>query len=170
MDKRRLLLGLGLLFALVLSVFGDKTPNASISQPTLLTTVQVPHANQASATKQAAQQPTVLVVKDRQQLIAHDGKQPAGLFDPHSWAPPPRLVPQVILPPPPPTAPPLPFTYLGKQKEGGEWVVFLKRGNATYIVKPLDLIETAYRVEAIAPPSMTLVYLPLNQPQILLIE
>jgi lipoprotein-anchoring transpeptidase ErfK/SrfK len=170
MNTKRLLLSLGLLFALVLAVFGDKAPNTSISHPTLLTAVQVPHANQASATKQATQQSTVLVVKDRHQLIARHDKQPAGLFDPHSWAPPPRLVPQVILQPPPPTAPPLPFTYLGKQKESEEWVVFLKRDNVTYIVKPLDVIEAAYRVEAIAPPSMTLIYLPLNQPQTLLIE
>jgi len=170
MKTRRLLLGLGLLFALVLAVYGDKTPNASISQPTLSTAVQVPHANPASTTQQATQQPTPLVVKDRQQLIARQDKQPAGLFDPHSWAPPPRPVPQVVSQPPPPTAPPLPFTYLGKQKESGEWVVFLKRGNATYIAKPLDVIETAYRVQAITPPSMTLIYMPLNQPQTLLIE
>ncbi len=165
-----MLLGLGLLFALLLAVFGDRTPNASISEPTLLAPAQVPRANQAHAAIQATKQPTVLVVKDRQQLIARIGKEPAGLFDPHSWAPPPRVVPQVIVQPPPPTAPPLPFTYLGKQKESGEWVVFLKRGNATYIVKPLDVIEAAYRIEAISPPSMTLIYMPLNQPQTLLIE
>jgi hypothetical protein len=148
----------------------DRLPNASISEPTTLTTAQVSHANQADVTKQAAPQSTVPVVKDRQQLISRLTKQPAELFDPRSWAPPPKPVPQVILQPPPPTAPPMPFAYLGKQKEGGEWVVFLKRGNATFIVKPLDIVETAYRVEAIAPPSMTLIYLPLNQRQTLLIE
>lgn len=170
MNTRRLLLSVGLLFALALAVFGDKTPNVSISEPTPLASAQVSQANQANATKQATPQSTVPVIIDRQQLISRLAKQPAELFDPRSWAPPPKPVPQVIVQPPPPTAPPMPFTYLGKQKEAGEWVVFLKRGNVTFIVKPLDVVETAYRVEAIAPPSMTFIYLPLNQRQTLLIE
>lgn len=135
MNTRRLLLGLGLLFALALAVFGDKTPNVSVSEPALLMPLQVPRDKRASVPNQSTPQPTVLVVKDRQQLIAHDDKPTAGLFGPHSWAPPPRpLPPAIVLPPPPPMAPPLPFTYLGKQKEAGEWIVFLKRGNATLIV------------------------------------
>jgi hypothetical protein len=171
MNTKRLLLGLGLLFASALAVFGDKTPNVSVSEPALLMPLQASRDIQASVPSQPTSQPGVLVVKDRQQLIVHDKKPTTGLFDPHSWAPPPRPVPPaMVLPPPPPMAPPLPFTYLGKQKEAGEWMVFLKRGNTTLIVKLLDVVETAYRIEAIAPPSMTLIYLPLNQPQTLLIE
>jgi hypothetical protein len=171
MNTRRLLLGLGLLFALVIAVFGDKTPNLAVSEPALLIPLQVPRDSQVNVSNQSTSQAAVLVVKDRQQLIAHDDKSAAELFNPHSWAPPPIPVPPaIVLPPPPPMAPPLPFTYLGKQKEAGEWMVFLKRGNTTLIVKLLDVVEIAYRIEMIAPPSMTLIYLPLNQPQTLLIE
>ena len=62
-------------------------------------------------------------------------------------------------------APPLPFIYLGKVAADGAWEVFLARGDKTYIVRDNTVIDGAYRVEAIAPPVMTLTYLPLNQVQ-----
>ena len=68
-------------------------------------------------------------------------------------------------PPPPPTAPPLPFTLIGKANENGAWEVYLARAGKTYIVKPKTVIDGMYRVDAIAPPFLTLTYLPLNQVQ-----
>ncbi len=62
-------------------------------------------------------------------------------------------------------APPLPFQFLGKAAEKGEWEVFLARGDKTYVVRKQDVIDGAYRVDAIAPPNLTLTYLPLNQVQ-----
>ncbi|MET0855151.1 MAG: hypothetical protein ABWY27_00260 [Telluria sp.] len=69
------------------------------------------------------------------------------------------------LPSPPPTAPPLPFTFLGKAVEKGEWEVFLARGAETLIVRNKTVIDGVYRVDAIAPPAMTFTYLPMNQVQ-----
>jgi hypothetical protein len=54
----------------------------------------------------------------------------------------------------------LPFTYIGKQSSDGRWQVFLSRGDETLIVSEQTVIDGAYRVESIAPPTMTLVYLP----------
>ncbi len=61
--------------------------------------------------------------------------------------------------------PPLPFTYLGKKFEDGAWEVYLARGERTIIARPQTVIEGGYRVDAIAPPNLSLTYLPLNKAQ-----
>lgn len=89
------------------------------------------------------------------------------LFALRSWTPPPPPAP-----PPPkvaPTAPPLPFTFLGKKFQDGQWEVFLGNGDFTYIVREGLTFAAAYQVQSIQPPNMTLVYMPLNQPQTLAI-
>jgi hypothetical protein len=92
-----------------------------------------------------------------------DGGGPAGLFASHSWEPPPP--PVAPAPPPPPTAPPLPYTYVGKKLEAGAWEVYLARGDQVLVVRPDTVIENTYRVGAILPPTLNLTYLPLNQLQ-----
>jgi hypothetical protein len=58
--------------------------------------------------------------------------------------------------------PSLPFTYLGKRGADGNWEVYLTRGDETLIVRDQMVIDGSYRVDAIKPPTMTLVYLPLK--------
>ena len=41
----------------------------------------------------------------------------------------------------------------------------MARGDKTYVVRNKTVIEGAYRVDRIAPPLMTVTYLPLNQVQ-----
>jgi hypothetical protein len=79
--------------------------------------------------------------------------------------PPPILPPESFLPPPPVAAPPLLFEYLGKQQEDGKWTVFLAHQEQMYIVREGGMIESDYRVEKIAPPMLTVTYLPLRQRQ-----
>jgi hypothetical protein len=67
-------------------------------------------------------------------------------------------------------APPLPFTYLGKQEERGLWRVFLGHQGSTLVVEAGDLLADNYQVVEIAPSQMTLTYLPLNEKQTLLLE
>lgn len=62
-------------------------------------------------------------------------------------------------------APPLPFIVLGKAVADGEWEIYLGRGDRTYSVHKQSVIDGVYRVDKIAPPMMTLTYLPLNQVQ-----
>ncbi len=57
------------------------------------------------------------------------GPMNADLFPPQSWRPPPPPARGMVEPPPPPPmAPPLPFQYLGRWREGGKDVVFLAQG------------------------------------------
>jgi len=62
-------------------------------------------------------------------------------------------------------APPLPFAYIGKAAADGAWEVYLSRADKVYVVRLKTVIDGTYRVDAIAPPMMTLTYLPLNQVQ-----
>jgi len=71
--------------------------------------------------------------------------------------------------PPPPSAPVLPFTYMGKLISGGDLAVFLIQGERNLVVHEGDTIDALYRVEHIAEGAITLVYLPLDQRQTLII-
>lgn len=104
--------------------------------------------------------------EDREQLpAAARAPRPAGkeevidLFPRQTWYVPP--------PPPPPTAPPLPFTYLGKVVDGNEMVVFVSLAERNFAVHKGEVINGNYRIDDIAPPTMTVTYLPLNQKQTL---
>lgn len=91
----------------------------------------------------------------------------ADLFEVKSWFVPPP--PPKPLPPPPPSAPPLPFAYMGKLIEDGQLTVFLTKQELNYVVKVGDTIDRMYKVEEVTPSMMTLVYLPLNIKQTLMI-
>lgn len=186
MKTRHLLLGAGFVLAASVAVLGDRTPSTAISEPAKpLSSVTRASASISTGTKPVASNPApstvkmdganaprngVLALYERQQLIGRDDPNlPGVLFAPHSWTPPPPPPPKP-LPPPPPMAPPLPFKYLGKLKEADQWQVFLVRDSSTFIVRLNDVIENQYRVQQINPPSMTLLYLPLNQTQSLTIE
>lgn len=92
------------------------------------------------------------------------------LFAAKSWyvpPPPPKPVPPP--PPPPPSAPPLPFSFLGKMVDDGHMTVYLSKDGRNYVVKAGETIDGMYQVEEIGPRMMTLVYLPLNIKQTLMI-
>lgn len=110
----------------------------------------------------SANEPMILALRPRAQPI----DAPADAFAPHDWTPPPPPPPPAPLPPPP-QAPALPFAYLGKTKEDGRWVVFLSKQDRTYVIKGDEVIEGVYQVKEIAPPTLTLTYLPLEQQQML---
>lgn len=185
MTRRHILLAAGLLIAGWFAFFADKSPSDGIAAPvarssvsasvatstatSAIATVAAAGASESgvSATAGKADHPhVILALLARETLIggAHAGNQAAPLFASQSWTPPPP-------PPPPPakavapTAPPLPFTYLGKKNEDSNWEVYLARGEQTFIVKAQSTIEGAYRIDAITPPTMSVTYLPLNQKQ-----
>jgi hypothetical protein len=92
------------------------------------------------------------------------------VFAAKSWyVPPPPPPPSNEPPPPPPkpTAPPLPFTYLGRYQDAGAPVIFLVRGDRILTVKQGDVIEGSYRVEGIVGATLTLTYMPLDIKQTL---
>lgn len=69
-----------------------------------------------------------------------------------------------VPPPPPPAAsaemPALPFAYFGKLIENGRVTVYLAGQERNFAVREGDVIDGVYKVVRIAPPLMTLVYLP----------
>jgi hypothetical protein len=121
-------------------------------------------ANAASA----GSGPRILALAPRETLIGDSIDQfrqgENGVFGRQDWTPPPPP-PPAPPPPPPPSAPPLPFTFIGKSVADGAWEVYLARGDRTYVVRDKTVIEGTYRVDAIAPPVLTLTYLPLNTVQ-----
>jgi hypothetical protein len=93
-------------------------------------------------------------------------------FNTNSWyqPPPPPTHPvlpnNLVVPLPPPvvvqTAPPLPFTYLGRYGDTPSRTVILSKGDRVYTVTVGDVIENSYRVEKFTPGMINLTYLPLN--------
>ena len=95
------------------------------------------------------------------------GGNAADLFAPPPAPPPPRV--QVVAPaaPPPPQAPPLPYRYNGSGLWQGKPIVFLLRGDKTFMVSAGDTLEGTYAVEALERNQLVLRYLPLAIRQVL---
>jgi len=64
-----------------------------------------------------------------------------------------------------PAAPTVPYSYIGKKSEGGVWEVYLALGEEIRVAKINTVMDQNYRVDRIAPPTLALTYLPLNQAQ-----
>jgi hypothetical protein len=89
-------------------------------------------------------------------------------FGAKSWyVPPPPPPPEPL---PKPTAPPLPFTYVGKlQEDDGHWVIYLVKGDQSYAVSKGETFDSVYRLEGIENGNLVIQYLPLSIKQILAI-
>ena len=184
MKTRHMLMGAALAAAAALVAFGDNSPEGGLAEPVARAAPVAADDKLAARAQTAAVLPApaesrtqapegktashILRLLPRHALVGLDGVKEGGdVFGSRDWTPPPPPPPAPVAPPPPPppTAPPLPFTLLGKALENGAWEVYLARSGKTYIVKPKTVIDGTYRVDAIAPPLLTLTYLPLNQVQ-----
>ena len=193
MKVQHIVMGVALLGAAALVFFGDRTPDSGVAEaverkPARATanagtavTTTASNAVSSTAGAQAAPKrkagetapdPAILRLLPRAALVGSSDDASAGqdVFGKRDWNPPPPPPPPPesqanAAPPPPPSAPALPFTYLGKAVGNGSWEVFLAIGDKTYIARDKMVIDGIYRVDAIAPPTMTLTYLPLNQVQ-----
>jgi len=170
MKRRHLAMGAALVVAAGLVFFGDKTPDSGVAEP--VERAHVASASSAPSPKpaplaKAGAEPVILRLLPRDELIAENSKAGAGLFGSQNWNPPPPRQPKPakMPPPPPPTAPPLPFTLIGKSVGAGVYEVYLSRGEQVYLVREHTTIDGMYRVDKIVPPMLTLTYLPLNQVQ-----
>ena len=165
MTPRHWLMLAGVLGAGALLLFGERQPVADVAEAVERAVAPARHAT----AKAPAAQPAILALLPRSEVAGEDGDTfggADGVFHSQNWnPPPPKMVAVAAPPPPPPMAPPLPFVYLGKAAADGAWEVFLSRADKTYIVRANTVIDGAYKVAAIAPPVMTLTYLPLNQVQ-----
>jgi hypothetical protein len=174
MKPRHIAMGAALLVAAGLAAFGDRSPQGEVAEaverPLSARAVAARTANSASSAASKPVPPIARLVP-REALIgggkdsfnAAEGAEGA-LFGRQDWTPPPPPPPPPAAPPPP-TAPPLPFTVIGKSLEDGKWEVYLASGERTHIAHEGAVLDGAWRIERIAPPLMTLTYLPLNQVQ-----
>ena len=168
MKPRHVAMAVALVLAASLVIFGDRTPEDAVAEPVERAASLPARSARADREKDAA--PAILRLLPRETLIGGDdrfGQEARAVFGRQDWTPPPPPPPpvQAAPPPPPPSAPPLPFTYIGKSLQDGRWEIFLARGDRTYLVREAAVIEGTYRVDAIKPPVLTLTYLPLNQVQ-----
>ena len=176
MKPYQIAMGIALVVAAGLVLFGDNSPSADIAEPVARSAntgaaqkpVAAPRAGK-EAKPQA--EPAILRLLPRDELIGESGEAAfasgEGVFLGQNWNPPPPPPPPAssMPPPPPPMAPPMPFAYIGKAVADGAWEVYLSRADKTYVVRNQTVIDGTYRVEKIAPPQMSVTYLPLNQVQ-----
>lgn len=154
--RRRLLFG-------VLALSAAAVAWDRLRKPRLATSQAVVRANAPTSPATSRNAPAMAVAK----LLprAGYGEEGSDAFSP--WQPiiAPPAPQQVEEAPPAPTAPPLPFTVLGKKFESGAWEVYLAKGDQTYIATEGALVADDYRVSAILPTQITFTYLPLNTKQ-----
>jgi len=179
MKPYQIAMGVALAGAAALVIFGDNTPSSDIVEPVARPakaperSATVPAvAERSGKDGQATADAMILRLVPRATLVGDSADASfgagEGVFLGQNWNPPPPPPPpqsQSNAPPPPPMAPPVPFNYFGKAVADGQWEVYLARGDKTYVVRNKTVIEGAYRVDRIAPPLMTVTYLPLNQVQ-----
>jgi hypothetical protein len=170
---RHLLMAGALVLAAGLVLFGDNAPAPDVAEP--VERARAPVAVPRAAQRVAAVQPAngaILRLVPRAELIGAMGdgafQGSDGVFAGQNLNPPPPPPEAPSGPPPPPpapTAPPLPFTVIGKGVADGAWEVYLARPDRTYVARVGTVIDGMYRIDAIAPPTLTITYLPLNQVQ-----
>ncbi|MCX5509867.1 MULTISPECIES: hypothetical protein [Pseudomonas] len=95
------------------------------------------------------------------------------LFPSQQWTPPQALAtvteqPVVTTPEPAAAAAPtLPFRFIGRMGERDDLQIFLQSGEKLYVVRQGDVIDDTYRLDRVSATELSLVYLPLHQPQTL---
>lgn len=165
-NKRWWILGPMLVGALVLAVFGDKTPADGAVAVVAPRVQSLPRAAVSGQPAALAAAPGAQVLVPRDQLVRSGARAPVrDLFSQHSWTPPAPRPQPVVVPVAPPAAPPLPFVYLGKKLEAGHWEVYLGHDDKTLVVREGQVLDGRYRVDSIKPPQMGLMYLPMGQSQ-----
>jgi hypothetical protein len=171
MRPRHLLLGGGLAISVALATFGNAGPKHTTAQP------KAPSTSPARPTSAKETGPDYgpaivrLLPRDRVTVRGSEDSNVVSnqLFVSLDWTPSPPPGPPATAAPPAaqqaPSAPPLPFTILGKSYEEGKWEVYLGRDKKVFVARDSTVLDEAYRVESIKPPVLTLTYLPLKQTQ-----
>lgn len=69
-----------------------------------------------------------------------------------------------------PVAPPLPYRFAGKVRNGGEEQVLVSKGDLVFVIKEGETLDGAYRVLKIGADKIELLYLPLNSRDTILVN
>ena len=151
-DKKRILLGLAGTGAAVAAIaVGLGYPQGE----------SVPSVTAATSQTKAAAPERLAQLPAREPI----GKPRGQPFDARSWAPPAPVARTVAVAPPKPVAPPVPYRVAGQVSHDGVMEVVLARDDRVFTVREGGTLDNVYRVEAIKPDAVTLVYLPLEERQ-----
>lgn len=178
---RRSLLGMCLIVTIALSVKAWRVPEGTLAMAAVsvarhdaaLTASSVRSAAKHDRAKSPGKATQAVSEKTSSEKLAALRK-PMSLesrnnpFAASSWLPPAPPPVQAAPEPPPPTAPPVPYVYLGKL-DGSTLKprVFLSSGDQLVIVSQGEVVDGQYRVESISDADIVLMYLPLNQRQVI---
>lgn len=160
-DKRRLVLLIGALLLTAAAVIWDRSrgPVVPLSQAVTRSTP----SSRATVTPDSALNSEVAINKIKSRS---DYRAPgADAFSQLNLVAPSPVTISAPETPPTPTAPPLPFTVVGKKFEAGAWEIYLAKGEQTFIATLGATIADDYQVASIMPTQITLIYLPLNAKQ-----
>ena len=154
-----LLLVLAVAVALVLTDQGDKPEGVNAATRAPLRPPDPATGPQATLSRVPADpSPAIAALRMRE-----PASEVQDAFAIRTWRRPAAVVPQVPAPVPAPVAPALPYTFLGKQYLAGQWEVFLNAQGRTMIVRLGDTLDGAWRVQALQPPTLTLMHLPTSE-------
>ena len=159
-NKRWWLWGIALVGSIILVVTGRGQ-----SAPDTADTIARPsraHVRHRQTVPQTAQDGPLLAATARPNMDVAS----ADLFRRKRWYTPPPPPPKA--PPPAPTAPPLPFTFLGKvKKPDGSVTFFISDQQRVYLVHGGETLRHQYHVDGISNGRLALTYLPLHKKQYL---
>lgn len=166
MSRRHWLLAASLALCVWLAMSGDSTPASGMStdvNPLKSGTKATQSARPTQVAAATESSVDVLEIQVRTGLVGGTGTGVMGhkLFDSLSWTP----APAAPARPAPLSAPELPYTYVGKKFDGVQWEVYLVRGDESFVAREQTVLQSAYRITSIRPPTLSLIYLPLNQMQ-----
>lgn len=163
--QRRIGLGCALLLAIAMTVVGDDKSiqvDATKSPPA--------RPGGSSSGTMPEKPPPIEVAKLSRVPPTADG---IDVFAAKSWSPPalaPTMREAAVVPSVQPVAPPIPFQYVG-QIDGREGLtILLSRGGESFSIKAGEPIDGDYLLESVTGEALTIVYLPLNERQILVPE
>jgi hypothetical protein len=126
-------------------------------------------AHEIVEAKPAREQAAVAVDIDLAKLERPASNAPQGdPFGPRSFAPP--SPPARAAAAEKPSAPPLPFTYIGRLTQDGVTEVYVTRGDELISIAAGRNIDAEYRVDAISESRIAFTYLPLKTKQSLELE
>jgi hypothetical protein len=166
MTPRHLLMVAGLALASGLAWFGNRGDTSDLAEAVVRDghRAAAPRPEPARAATGASALP-ILALADRAPVLAPSRDDRRRLFAAQTWAMPAAPAPVASTPPQAPAAPTLPFSYIGRQSQGGQVEVFLAEGDQVHVVRAHTLLENGYRVDAITPTAVSFTYLPMNATQ-----
>ena len=170
MNRRQHILGVLLFATVVAAVFAPDPQGTAVVAPKERKTAAVQTATPA-VREIGRQQSTadIDVLKIRGREGEEDMKS---IFTRPHWlaAPEPERVVAPVIEAPPPVqeqAPPLPFRVMGRYIEDGQEIIFLQYNDQALLARVGEQLLDQYRIESLAGGVMTIVYLPLNERQVL---